>query len=88
MGGPYSQDLRERAVAAVEGGMSRRQAARMLKLGITTPPSKSGLTWPRRGHDGRPNKPRSTLKSSSSLMRREPRPTWRGIMGAPSAARE
>lgn len=32
MGAPYSRDLRERAVAAVEGGMSRAEAARLFKV--------------------------------------------------------
>jgi len=32
MGRPYTMDLRERVVAAVEGGMSRRQAARVFSV--------------------------------------------------------
>jgi transposase len=37
MGNPYSMDLRERAAAAViEGGLSRRAAARHFNLGIST----------------------------------------------------
>src|ERR1019366_2855041 len=37
MGRPYSNDLRERVVAAVEtGGMSRRQAASAFDVGIST----------------------------------------------------
>jgi len=32
MGRPYTMDLRERVVAAVEGGMSRRQAARLFTV--------------------------------------------------------
>jgi transposase len=37
MGRPYSLDLRERVVAAVEkGGMSRRQAAKQFGLGDST----------------------------------------------------
>ena len=36
MGRPYSLDLRERVVAAVEGGMSRRQAAARFGVGIST----------------------------------------------------
>jgi transposase len=36
MAGPYSQDLRERAVSAVAGGMSRRQVARLFNLGVST----------------------------------------------------
>ncbi len=36
MAKPYSQDLRERVVAAVEGGLSRRQAAALFDLGIRT----------------------------------------------------
>jgi transposase len=30
---PYSTDLRERAVAAVENGQSRRQVAKLFKVG-------------------------------------------------------
>ena len=33
MGKPYSMDLRERAVAAIEGGMSTRQAAGRFGIG-------------------------------------------------------
>ncbi len=37
MAGPYSLDLRERVVAAVErGGLSRRQAAKRFDVGIST----------------------------------------------------
>jgi putative transposase len=36
MARPYSQDLRDRVVAAVEGGTSRREAARIFKVGIST----------------------------------------------------
>jgi transposase len=36
MSKPYSEDLRERVVAAVEGGLSRRQAAGLFDLGIST----------------------------------------------------
>ena len=37
MGAPYSLDLRERVVAAVEhGGMSRNQAARYFGVAIST----------------------------------------------------
>ena len=36
MSKPYSEDLRERVVAAVEGGLSRRQAASMFDVGIST----------------------------------------------------
>jgi transposase len=44
MGRPYSLDLRERVVAAVEkGGMSRRQAATAFGVGISTV-----ITWVRR----------------------------------------
>jgi transposase len=40
---PYSQDLRERAVALVEGGQSRRAVARLLDLGVSTV-----IRWTRR----------------------------------------
>lgn len=44
MGRPYSVDLRERVVAAVEkGGISRRRAAAQFGVGITTV-----ITWVRR----------------------------------------
>ena len=44
MGRPYSVDLRERVVAAVEkGGMSRRRAAAQFGVGISTV-----ITWVRR----------------------------------------
>lgn len=36
MGKPYSSDLRERVVAAIEGGMSTRQAAARFAIGIAT----------------------------------------------------
>jgi putative transposase len=36
MAKPYSEDLRERVVAAVEGGLSRRRAADLFALGIST----------------------------------------------------
>ena len=44
MGRPYSLDLRERVVAAVEkGGMSRRRAAGQFGVGLST-----AITWVRR----------------------------------------
>jgi transposase len=44
MGKPYSMDLRERVVAAVEtGGMSRRRAAAAFDVGISTV-----ISWVRR----------------------------------------
>ena len=36
MGKPYSMDLRERVVAAIEGGLSTRQAAGRFAIGIAT----------------------------------------------------
>jgi len=36
MGKPYSMDLRERVVAAIEGGMSTRAAAARYSIGIAT----------------------------------------------------
>jgi putative transposase len=36
MAKPYSDDLRKRVVAAVESGLSRRQAASLFDLGIST----------------------------------------------------
>ena len=43
MGKPYSLDLRERVVAAVEGGMSRNQAAKQFGVAIST-----AIGWMRR----------------------------------------
>jgi transposase len=36
MGRPYSMDLRERVVAAIEGGLSTRAAAARFSIGIAT----------------------------------------------------
>jgi transposase len=36
MGKPYSMDLRERVIAAVDGGMSTRRAAARFSIGIAT----------------------------------------------------
>ena len=36
MGKPYSMDLRERVMAAIEGGMSTHQAAARFSIGIAT----------------------------------------------------
>jgi transposase len=36
MGKPYSMDLRERVITAIEGGMSTRQAATRFLIGIAT----------------------------------------------------
>ena len=36
MGKPYSMDLRERVVAAIESGLSTRQAAARFAIGIAT----------------------------------------------------
>ena len=43
MGKPYSIDLRERVVAAVEGGLSCHQAAERFGIGVNT-----AITWMRR----------------------------------------
>jgi transposase len=43
MARPYSRDLRDRVVAAVEGGMSCRRAAKLFNLGISTV-----INWVRR----------------------------------------
>ena len=43
MGRPYSNDLRERVVAAVEGGFSCHQAAARFGIGIST-----AINWVRR----------------------------------------
>lgn len=36
MARPYSRDLRERVVGAVEGGLSRRQAAGLFRVAVST----------------------------------------------------
>ena len=36
MGKPYSMDLRERVVVAIEGGLSTRRAAARFSIGIAT----------------------------------------------------
>lgn len=36
MSKPYSTDLRERVVAAVEGGLSRRRAAEVFDIGVSS----------------------------------------------------
>jgi transposase len=36
MGKPYSLDLRKRVVSAIEGGMSRNQAAKQFGIAIST----------------------------------------------------
>jgi transposase len=46
MGRPYSLDLRERVVAAVRSGMSRREAAEYFSVGIS-----SAIRWTKRAHD-------------------------------------
>ena len=43
MGKPYSVDLRKRVVAAIEGGMSRNQAAKQFGVAIST-----AIGWMRR----------------------------------------
>ena len=48
MGKPYSMDLRERVVAAIEGGVSTRQAAVRFAIGIAT----AGTWAAEAGHGG------------------------------------
>jgi transposase len=43
MAAPYSLDLRERVVAAVKSGLSRRAAAERFKIGVST-----AIRWTRR----------------------------------------
>ena len=43
MGKPYSMDLRERVVAAIKGGLSRRQAAARFGVGEST-----AINWAKR----------------------------------------
>jgi transposase len=42
MGKPYSMDLRQRVVAAIEGGLSTRQAAARFAIGIATAGAEAG----------------------------------------------
>ncbi len=44
MGKPYSLDLRKRVVAAIEGGISRNQAAKQFGVAIST-----AINWMKRG---------------------------------------
>lgn len=46
MSKPYSLDLRKRVVSAVEGGLSRRQAAELFDVGISTV-----IRWTRRSRE-------------------------------------
>lgn len=46
MARPYSLDLRERVVEAIEGGMSRREAAEVFGISPST-----AVKWMRRRHD-------------------------------------
>jgi transposase len=46
MARPYSADLRERVIAVVEGGLSRRRAASLFGVGISTV-----VNWVRRFRD-------------------------------------
>lgn len=46
MSKPYSLDLRKRVVAAVEGGLSRRQAAALFDVGVSTV-----IRWTRRARE-------------------------------------
>jgi len=46
MGKPYSMDLRARVVAAVEGGLSRNEAARRFNIAVST-----AINWVRRKQD-------------------------------------
>jgi transposase len=46
MARPYSKDLRERVVGAVDGGLSRRQTASLFGVGISTV-----INWVRRWRD-------------------------------------
>jgi len=167
MARPYSRDLRQRVVRAVESGLSRRKAAAMFGVGIATvidwvavwrergrvsakpmggdhssrlkeerawllerietvpdltleelraelaergkrwvmvrcggsspprasaskksgaPPSKSGLTWPKRASPGKRINPPSTRRGWCSSTRPAPRRPWLGCAGAPGAA--
>jgi hypothetical protein len=42
MGKPYSVDLRNRVVTAIEGGLSGNQAAKQFGIGISTGPPAEG----------------------------------------------
>jgi putative transposase len=71
MSGPYSLDLRERVVAAVEkGGMSRRQAAAAFGVGVSTV-----ITWVRRLRETGSVAPRKIGGYKPKAIRGEHR-TW------------
>ena len=59
---PYSTDLRERAVEAVESGASRREAAEMFKLSVS-----SVIRWCRRWSDTGSAEPKRSGGSTSPL---------------------
>jgi putative transposase len=46
MGRPYSMDLRERVVAAIAGGLSRRKAAEVFNVSVT-----AAINWMKRFRD-------------------------------------
>jgi transposase len=59
---PYSTDLRERAVEAVESGASRREVAEMFKLGVS-----SVIRWCRRWTETGSAEPKRSGGSVSPL---------------------
>src|SRR5258705_9373348 len=59
---PYSTDLRERVVDAVESGASRREAAEMFKLSVS-----SAIRWCRRWSDTGSTEAKQSGGSTSPL---------------------
>ena len=66
MGKPYSLDLRERVVAALEGGLSTNQAAKQFSIGKAT-----AGAWGRlkrsQGEFGRPSKASRRVRCSTRM---------------------
>jgi transposase len=62
MGKPYSLDLRKRVVSAIEGGMSRNQAAKQFGVAIST-----AIGWMQRVEETGSVEPGRYLRSASQL---------------------
>lgn len=68
MSKPYSLDLRKRVVAAVGGGLSRRQAAMLFDVGVSTV-----IRWARRARETGSAAARPMGGDRRSLLVGEPR---------------
>ena len=72
MGKPYSMDLRTRVVAAVEGGLSRNEAAQRFNVAIST-----AINWVRRKEETAATCRWSMPLVGCSSLRPSPRPGCR-----------